>query len=157
LEVALSDQALGAQRQIGYQVRNLDGSNDANPSNDLGQFTMDLPVDLQAVGGAATGSVGDTGDLPVGVENNGPRPPGQRQSEDFNVRVKLDVPTGTEVVAIPTGCMDLNLDDPDDQQLGQPSYQCFLPGQPPLTAGTTKLFTFKVKVTGTPAALGMSF
>jgi hypothetical protein len=159
LEVMLTDAAVGDQRKLAYDVGPLDGTPDDDPTNNSGTFTMDLPVDLQAVGGTATGSIGDTVDLTVGVKNNGPFALGRLQSDVSEPSVKLAVPVGTEVVAIPKGCIDLTLDDPDgnDQQLGQPFYSCSVPVSPKIAVGESRLFTFKIKITGAPAALAMSF
>jgi hypothetical protein len=147
LAVDLTADVFGAERQLAYTVAPLEGTTDANTGNNTGFFTMELPVDLQAVGGAVTGQVGDTLDMPVGLKNLGPFALGQMGSEGNDPVVKLTVPVGVAVVGVPTQCDEI----PSDGD--QPQYACDVYRMPPIAVGASRLFTFKVKITGTSSAV----
>jgi LPXTG-motif cell wall-anchored protein len=76
-------------------------ANAANRSKDLGGFsvfTSRNPADLAVTGGSGHGTVGSTVGVTIKVKNNGP-------ASSPHTTVKVTAPTGTELVAMPVGCM----------------------------------------------------
>jgi LPXTG-motif cell wall-anchored protein len=130
---------------------------DIDESDNLGGTAFDLQnqIDIAAVGATASGAVGATVKVAVGVKNVGK---GSiitfRSGGEPAARFQFDVPPDTEVVTVPDKCAGINADgQPEDGLVGRTKYLCRTDDA--LLVGETYSAEFGLKIiTATPDAKG---
>ena len=122
---------------------------DVDDRDNFGGTSYDIKntLDLAAIGGHASGSVGDTVKVTVGAKNNGPASGNTNRSggEPF-VILELRLPEGTELASVPENC---GVDSEDSSKV-----QCY--SADTLYVGESFLVELPLKITKvTPNAAGL--
>lgn len=140
-----ADQSLRL-RQVGEPVDVL-GPEQQYPSGQYYLRAIHGAFDVVALGATATGSVGDTVRIEVGLRNDGPGVPDGTISGDNAARFVFAPPAGTTVTNRPVNCWPSGGEEEEADPAAPVTWYCTKPGGV-FAAGETFLVGFDLRVDG---------